>query len=69
MQTIRQRLHALLLLAALTISLAVPASAAGSLPFTDVEKGHWACDEIREAAVSHIYRKSGEGETWLTYER
>ena len=37
MQTIRQRLHALLLLAALTISLAVPASAAGSLPFTDVD--------------------------------
>lgn len=42
---------------------------AAALPFTDVEKGHWACDEIREAAVSHIYRKSGEGETWLTYER
>lgn len=42
---------------------------AAALPFTDVEKGHWACDEIREAAVSHTYRKSGEGETWLTYER
>ena len=44
MQTIRQRLHALLLLAALTISLAVPASAAGSLPFTrlsgSVQKGY-----------------------------
>ena len=42
---------------------------AAALPFTDVEKGHWACDEIREAAVSHTYRKSGGGETWLTYER
>ena len=42
---------------------------AAALPFTDVEKSHWACDEIREAAVSHTYRKSGEGETWLTYER
>ncbi len=41
MQTIRQRLHALLLLAALTISLAVPASAAGSLPFTDVDPSEW----------------------------
>ena len=41
MQTIRQRLHALLLLAALTISLSVPASAAGSLPFTDVDPSEW----------------------------
>ena len=41
MQTIRQRLHALLLLVALTISLAVPASAAGSLPFTDVDPSEW----------------------------
>ena len=49
MQTIRQRLHALLLLAALTISLAVPASAAGSLPFTDVD-GHWALD-----AIEYVY--------------
>ena len=49
-----------------------------SLPFTDVPKDHWACDEIREAAVSdeireaavsHTYQKTDDGEKWLTYDR
>ena len=40
-----------------------------ALPFTDVERGYWAYDEIREAAVSHTYRKSGNSEKWLTYDR
>ena len=40
-----------------------------SLPFTDVPKDHWAYDEIREAAVSHTYQKTDDGEKWLTYDR
>lgn len=44
----KQRLLSLLLLAALTISLAVPASAAGELPFTDVKSDAWYYTYVKD---------------------
>lgn len=44
----KQRLLSLLLLAALSLSLAVPASAAGSLPFTDVKSNAWYYTYVKD---------------------
>ena len=63
MQTIRQRLHALLLLAALTISLSVPASAAGSLPFTDVDPSEWYYTYVQDpVSYTHldVYKRQSQ---------
>lgn len=36
-----------------------------SSPFADVGRDHWACHEILEAAVSHDYERTEDGEIWL----
>ncbi len=34
-------------------------------PFADVEETHWAWGEILEAAFSHTFARTEEGETWI----
>lgn len=50
----KQRLLSLLLLAALLLSLAAPASAAGSMPFTDVTPGDWYYDYVDELYAAEV---------------
>lgn len=37
------------------------------MPFSDVEEGHWAYNEIVEASISHAYESDGQQEQWLSY--
>lgn len=38
------------------------------VPFDDVAENYWAYSEILEAAVSHTYARTEDGEIWIQYE-
>ena len=52
----KQRLLSLLLTAVLSLSLIAPASAAGSLPFTDVPQGIWYYSYVEDLYKSGVIK-------------